>query len=123
MSHKNPGVRADKVKLKILATSEDFEIFRCLTNFTFISHNCEFTKMARLFICILIFRTVKNNEHYMYMLEHVSEMCEVERDKCSGCQFELERQIGSSAKSRRVGFCRELDFQYSSLVPIPDSDT
>ena len=30
MSHKNVGVRLDKVKLMILMPSEDFEIFRCL---------------------------------------------------------------------------------------------
>lgn len=31
----------------------------------------------------------EHNGHHM--LEQVHEMCEIERDKCSGCQFELER--------------------------------
>ena len=37
----------------------------------------------------------------MVVLDQVSEMCRVERDKCSGCHFELEPKL-ASAKSRIV---------------------
>ena len=66
----------------ILATSEDFEIFGCLQTFTFFSHyngECQYRF------------TWKDEDNEHHMLEQVHEMCEIERDKCSGCQFELER--------------------------------